>query len=140
MDASSGRDVKRYHIECGVSISGSHSRLTTRDFSPELLKQRLEQSKQRRTLGYFIKRKFSPEDVLRELRKYGFHGNNYTRVIVTWGWEEDALKQAKKAGVNLWDFRDILRDIASACRGRKTYFTDDTLRTIQLFQRSGDKK
>ena len=136
VDVSAGEGVRRYHIECGVSISGSHSRLTTEQFSPELLKQRLEQSRQRRTLGYFIRRKFGRKEVLNKLREYGFKGNNYTRVIVTWGWEEDALKEAKRAGVELWDFRDVLRAIADACQGRKTYFADDTLRTIQLFQRS----
>jgi hypothetical protein len=53
--------------------------------------------------------------------------------------EEDALRQAEK-GVELWDFRDILRDIAVACRGSKAYFADDTLRTVQLLQRSGGRK
>jgi hypothetical protein len=78
--------------------------------------------------------------VRNKLKEYGFKGNNYTKVIVTWGWEEDALKQAKKAGVELWDFRDILGAIADACRDSRTYFADDTLRTIQLLQRSGGRK
>ena len=72
----------------------------------------------------------------RELEKYGFKGNNYEKVIVSWGWTDEAAKEAKRRGVVLWDFRDILRSIASACRQRGTYFTDDTLRTIQLFLRS----
>jgi len=75
--------------------------------------------------------------VLDKLREYGFSENNYTKVIVTWGWEDDALKKAK---VELWDFRDILGAIAGVCRGQKAYFTDDTLRTIQLSQRSAGKK
>jgi nuclear transport factor 2 (NTF2) superfamily protein len=136
----SGKGVRRYHIECGVSISGGYSKLTAKEFSPDRLKQRLEQAGQRRTLGYFTKRKFSRTEVLRKLKEYGFEGNNYTKVIVTWGWEEDALKQAKKAKVELWDFREILKAIAEACRGSRSYFADDTLRTVQLLQRSGGRK
>jgi len=66
--------------------------------------------------------------------------NNVIDACDTWGWEEDALKQAKEGEVELWDFRDILGAIAGACCGQKAYFADDTLRTIQLLQRSADKK
>jgi hypothetical protein len=140
VDVSPGKDIKRYHIECGVSISHSYSKLTAKEFSPDRLKQRLEQAGQRRTLGYFTKRKFSRPEVLRKLKEYGFEGDNYTKVIVTWGWEEDALKQAKKAKVELWDFRKILEAIAEACQDSRSYFADDTLRTVQLLQRSADRK
>jgi hypothetical protein len=40
----------------------------------------------------------------------------------------------------LWDFREILDAIATACRGQKTYFADDTLRTVQLLRGSGGGK
>jgi hypothetical protein len=139
VDAASSGRIKRYHIECGVSISGSYSKLTDKEFSTELLKQRLQQSGQRRTIGYFIERKFGPKEVIDKLQEYGFKKDSYTRVIVTWGWTPEAEKKAKKNKVELWDFRDILREIADTCRGNKTYFTDDTLRTIQLFLRSGLK-
>jgi len=33
VDASSDADIKRYHIECGVSISGGYSKLTGKEFS-----------------------------------------------------------------------------------------------------------
>jgi len=137
VDPSSGPGIGRYHIECGVSISGGYSKLTGGEFSEERLKTRLGQAGQRRTVGYFVHRKFGPEEVLRELEKYGFKGGNYARVIVTWGWTDEAEKEAGRQGVVLWDFRDILRAIADTCVGRKTYFADDTLRTIQLFLRSG---
>ena len=136
VDASSDAGIRRYHIECGVSISGGYSKLTGKEFSQERLKKRLEQAGQRRTVGYFVERKFGPREVLSELEKYGFKRGGYTKVIVTWGWTDEAAKEAKRRGAVLWDFRDILRSIASACRQRETYFTDDTLRTVQLFLRS----
>jgi len=52
---------------------------------------------------------------------------------VTWGWEEEAKRQADRAGIILWDFRDMMKEIAETFRKKRTYFTDDTLRTIQLF-------
>jgi len=46
--------IKRYHVECGVSISGSCSKLTNKEFSTDKLKERVKAAGQRRTLGYFI--------------------------------------------------------------------------------------
>src|SRR5262245_51748102 len=50
---------ERYHIESGVSVSGSYSKLTAKPFSTDHLKVRVKQAEQRRTLGYFVERKFS---------------------------------------------------------------------------------
>src|SRR4030042_778865 len=62
----------------------------------------------------------------------GFKVGNYKKVIVTWGWTDEAAKEAEREGIELWDFRDILSAIAGACRDSRSYFADDTLRTIQL--------
>jgi hypothetical protein len=77
-------------------------------------------------MGYFIDRKFNKPEVLAELEKYGFAG----------GWRDEAKQRADVEGILLWDFRDLLQEIATANRGRRTYFTDDTARTIQLFAKS----
>jgi len=134
---SSNTHVKRYNVECGDSISVEYSKLTGKEFSQEWLKERGKQASQRRTIGYFIQRKFGPKEILTELEKYGFKKDNYTKVIVTWGWTSEAKELADREGIILWDFRVILKEIAESFRGKKTYFTDDTLRTIQLFLKSG---
>lgn len=133
VDTTSSTELRRFHIECGVSISGSYSKLTDKPFSTQELKVRVKQAGQRRTLGYFIERKFELPEVLAELRKYGFVPGNYERVVVTWGATREAEALATKHHVRLWDFRDLLIDIANASVERRTYFTDDTARTIQLF-------
>lgn len=135
VDTSKHR-MKRYHIESGVSISGAYSKLTDKPFSKERLKRRVEQAGQRRTIGYFIHRKFNPKEILHELQKYGFKKGNYRRVIVTWGWTSEAKRKANRNGIELWNFPEILDEIAKSSLGKSTYFTDDTLRTIQLFLRS----
>lgn len=130
------RRIGRYHIESGVSVSGPFSKLTARPFSPEKLKERVHQPGQRRTIGYFVQRKFGSPEVLAELARFGFEEGNYEKVIVTWGWEDAARVEADRNDIALWDFRQILAEIAQSCRGSKAYFGDDTLRTIHLIERS----
>ena len=108
-------------------------KLTHKPFSTEDLKIRVKQAAQRRTIGYFIDRKFELPQVREELKKYGFVPGNYRRIIVTWGATSKAEDIAKRHDIDLWDFRDLLHDIADASKDQKTYFTDDTARTIQLF-------
>lgn len=132
IDPVSGR---RYHIESGISVSGGFSKLTGRPFDPESLKQRTQQASQRRTIGYFRDRKFGSPSVLERLQEYGFAEDQYERVIVTWGWTDEARQQAEEADIRLWDFRRIMLDIAESASSRE-YFADDTLRTLQLLVKS----
>jgi hypothetical protein len=133
VDTTKRKSIERYHVECGVSISGSYSKLTDKPFSTDDLKIRVKQAGQRRTMGYFIDRKFELPQVLTELQRYGFVPGNYKRIIVTWGATKEAESLAAAHGIVLWDFRDLLLEIAAAYKKQKTYFTDDTARTIQLF-------
>ncbi len=133
------RTGTRYHIEVGVSVSGAFSKLTGKPFDEEWLKQRVKQSSQRRTVGYFTERKFSAQPVIDTLGEYGYKNGNYTRVIVSWGWTNEAGQQANDFGILLWDFRDIIRDIADTIASTTRYFTDDTVRTLQLYARAAKK-
>ena len=126
-----------YHIESGVSISGGFSKLTAKPFSEKDLKTREKAASQRRTIGFFIQRKFGPEEVQSKIAEYGLNPARAKKIIVTWGWEADAKAIADKEGIILWHFPDLLKELAGACAEGKTYFTDDTLRTLQLFMRSG---
>ncbi|MEH3107746.1 MAG: hypothetical protein PGN09_10845 [Sphingomonas fennica] len=128
--------LDRYHIETSVSGSQSFSRLTTKAFDPELYKKPVEKATQRRTLGFFIERKFGPAPVKETLAHYGFVDGNYRNVIVTWDWSSDALELARSAGIELWSFQEIMREIADAIQHQRSYFGDDTLRTINLFVRA----
>jgi len=127
------RKLGRYHIECGVSISGSYSKLTTKEFSLPMLRERGKTAGQRRTLDYFIERKFKMPHVLEELEKYGFVPGNYKRVIVTWAATDSAFELAKVQGIDIWNLPDLLQEIADEHGKQRTYFSDDTARTIQLF-------
>ncbi len=128
--------IQRYHIECGVSISSSFSKLTAKHFSTDLLKERVRAPEQRRTIDYYIQRKFMPKEVIDTLLEYGFKSGLYSKVIVSWGWTTEAEEKAKAEGVILWDFRILIREIGESFRRQEKYFTDDTLRTIQLFSKA----
>ena len=52
VDTTAPKRLRRYHVECGVSISGSYSKLTDKPFSPEELKVRVKAAGQRRTIGF----------------------------------------------------------------------------------------
>jgi len=126
-------NLERYHIESGVSISGAYSKLTSKPFSSDDLKQRVKAAGQRRTLGYFVQRKFGDPSVVQTLAGFGFKDGNYTKVIVSWGWEEGVEEEAKEHGVLLWDFRKLMREIGEKVMGKRVYFGDDTMRTLHLF-------
>jgi len=140
IDTTDPKEIHRYHIECGVSISGSFSKLTTKEFSTERLKQRVEAAGQRRTPGYFVERKFNVPSVHAELETFGFFPGNYKRVIVTWDATSEAREAATIEDIVIWDFPDLLLEIAEAHREHRTYFTDDTARTIQLFAMAAKSK
>ena len=140
IDASGSPTIQRYHIESGVSISGGFSKLTNRPFSEEHLKDRVKQPSQRRTLDYFTSRKFSHRGVLETLRAYGFVPGNYSRIVVSWGWENGVVEAAKSEGVELWDFRQLLVEMAKIAGDLKTHFTDDTMRTLQLMAMAARKE
>jgi hypothetical protein len=125
--------LERYQIEVSISISGSFSKLTNGAYDPEVAKQRVQQPTQRRTLGFFVAKKFGDAGVLGTLAKYGFKPGNYTRVIATYGWTPDAKQAADDQGIILWDFRKIMGEMKAALEGEKAYLTDDTMRTLHLF-------
>lgn len=127
--------LERYHIESGVSVSGSYSALTAKPYDPGDLKIRVKIAGTRRTLGYFIERKFGSPSVIARLRDYGFQ-HRYSKVIVTWGWTEEAARMAKSKNIILWDFRGLLNEIADASRHQRSHFTDDTIRTLQLYMQA----
>lgn len=136
VDVRDQRAIKRYHIETGISIAGGFSKLTSKPYSSAELKKRAGTATQRRTLGYFIERKFGSPEILERLECYGFLQGNYRRIIVSWGWEPDVPKAAETAGIVLWDLQGMLTEIAERCKKDTTYFTDDTMRTLQLMAQS----
>jgi hypothetical protein len=127
------RTGDRYHVESGVSVSDGFSKLTAKPYDAELMKVRGQQAIQRRTLGYFAERKFASHGVVETLAGYGFKPGGYQKVIVSWGWEKGVEAEAGDKGIQLWHFANILKAIAETFEKKKGYFTDDTLRTLQLY-------
>ena len=59
---------------------------------------------------------------------------------MTWDWTPDAKLPADSSGIELWDFRTVMREISVSIRNTRSYFTDETLRTINLFVRALDRE
>jgi len=125
--------LERYHIEVGISVAQGFSKLTAKPFSAADLKDRVKQPQQRRTLGFFLERKFRDPGVLQTLAEHGLADGSYTKVIVSWGWEPGVAGEAKEAGVELWDFRNVIQEIAAHFSAQRLHLPDDTLRTLHLY-------
>ena len=74
----------------------------------------------------------------RSSRNTDFEPGAHTQIIVTWGWTDEAKAAADAVKIELWDFRKIMREIAEAIHLKRSYFTDDTLRTVNFFVRALD--
>jgi hypothetical protein len=125
--------LKRYHIETGVSISETFCELTDKPFSQDILRTRSGSASQRRTFGYFLERKFGHPSILETLKRYGFEQGEYGRIIVSWGWAAGVDRLAADAGIELWDFRELLEEIVRTNEDGRSYHVDDTCRTLHLY-------
>jgi hypothetical protein len=111
--------------------------LTTRSYVADDHKKRGKAAGARRTLGFFVKEKFDAPGVKVALEKY-CAGRPCKKVIVIWEWGAGVKEAAAEHGIELWDFRELMRDIATLGKDKRTYFGDDTLRTLTLFARAID--
>jgi len=128
--------LDRYHIESGVSVSAAYSKLTAKPYRESMRKQRVKAAGQRRTIGYFIERKFGHPNVVATLKHYGFKKGNYKKIIVSWGWSDEAARVASKHRIILWDFRELMHEITDLLQTYRVYFTDDTMRILHLYSRA----
>lgn len=132
--------LERYHIEVSISISQGFKKLTAKPYDAAKAKEHLLKAGQRRTIGFFVEKKFGAPGVVSRLKDFGFKPGQYHRVIATWSWNDQVAVRAAQEGVELWDFREIIGDIANAIEGSRQYFADDTLRTINLFMHARDER
>lgn len=127
----------RYHIETTVSISKNFSALTANEFAPGDHKVRGKAARARRTLGFFLQEKFDAPGVQKVLARY-CGAKPVKRIIVIWEWKPGVKEAAAEHGVELWDFRELMAKIAERGKQERTYFGDDTLRTLTLFGKAKD--
>ena len=109
----------RYHIEISGTIDLAWRTLSAAD------------------LRDMIQKKFAPESVTAKLLEYGFHDDNYKKVLVHWDWNDEAKATAHEHGVILWSLQKILKKIGDRVEGETLAFPDDTLRTFQLLKCAG---
>lgn len=76
--------------------------------------------------------------MLSTLANYGFSGDNYKKIIVTWDWTDGAEQVAIKNGITSTRLKDILQKIQDTFGKSKSYYSDDTVRLLQLLKKSLD--
>jgi hypothetical protein len=110
----------------------SFSKLTNGAFDLEQMKVRVKAPSQRRTIGFFVEQKFGAKGIIETLATYGFTEGKYHKIIVTWDCEPAARETAKQNGIEVWEFPDLLDEIAALAGNGKHYVMDDTVRTLQM--------
>lgn len=129
--------VQRIHVEVSVVTSGAFKRLNTKPYSEANKRTRSGSASERVKIGYFVESKFNDQNVLSALKDYGFSENNYEKIIVAWDWEQAVEPIANMNGIKLLRFKDILREMLDFFGNKKSYFSDDTVRLLQLLKKGG---
>ncbi len=132
--------IERIDVEVSVTTSGEFGKLNAKPYSPELKKTRSGSASERVKIGYFIKEKFNHSDVIETLKEYGFEEGNYQKIIVTWDWDVDVEPIAKENAIRLLRFKDILHEMQDKFGNDPSYYSDDTVRLLQLLKKSEMKK
>ena len=128
--------VLRIHVEVSVTTSGPFKKINSQPYSETSKKTRSGSASERVKIGYFVHSKFNDANVISSLRDYGFSGNNYEKVIVAWDWDTSVEPIAAQNGIKLLRFREILEEMMEVFGKNESYFSDDTVRLLQLLKKS----
>ena len=136
MRESDGK-ILRIHVEVSVTTSGAYKKINSQPYSEKNKKTRSGSASERVKIGYFVDSKFNDANVIASLRGYGFSGNNYEKVIVAWDWDPSVVPIATQNGIKLLRFKEILKEMMNVFGKNGSYFSDDTVRLLQLLKKSG---
>lgn len=128
--------IKYFHIETTISIADGFSKITNAQYDPETEKIRVKSAKQKKTAGYFISKKFYSEAVLKSYEKLGIDQDNLERIIVAWGFDQDAITVLNNKNIQCKCIKDIFQELADHISLETANLDDDILKTIQLLVRS----
>lgn len=128
--------VQRVHVEVSVTTSGAFKKINAQPYSESNKKTRSGSASERVKIGYFLESKFNDTNVLSTLRDYGFKDGNYEKIIVAWDWDQAVEPIAHKNGITLLRFKDVLKEMLDVFGKKEDYFTDDTVRLLQLLKKS----
>ena len=129
--------VLRIHVEVSVTTSGAYKKINSQPYSKTKMKTRSGSASERVKIGYFVDSKFNDTNVISTLKEYGFSRNNYEKVIVAWDWDTTVDPIAAKNGIKLLRFKEILKEMMNVFGKNGSYFSDDTVRLLQLLKKSG---
>ena len=129
--------VHRIHVEVSVTTSGAFKKINSKPYSEAKKKTRGGSASERVKIGYFVDSKFNDTNVISTLKDYGFSGKNYEKVIVAWDWDTTVEPIAAKNGIKLLRFKEVLKEMMDVFGKNESYFSDDTVRLLQLLKRSG---
>lgn len=125
-----------YHIEVHVSVSASFSKLTSDPYTPKEEQYRGLAAKARNKIGFYVAKKFAGPEVARLFQSRGVDYSKVTKVIVAWGAQPEASREAERQSIDIWLMPDLIKEMLSHLKESKAYHGDDTMRTIQMVART----
>jgi len=125
----------RFHIEIAGKTSRTFARLTSKPYDTLNPEGTDKKTWRGNSLEHYLHNKFLHPDVYDALLPYGFHGNNYARILVAWGWDEGVAEQAKGHGLTLWSLRDMIQELADVTKCRRPSLCDETIQALRTLCR-----
>jgi hypothetical protein len=92
-----------------------------------------------RRIGHFVDRRFGEPASIAVMAQMGFAPGAYQKAIVALGWTQDAAAAAAAAGIELWDFRQIVRETGARIKDDPSAFPNDTIGAVHWFSTYPDK-
>ncbi len=129
--------VHRVHVEVSVTTSGAFKKINSQPYSETNKKTRSGSASEWVKIGYFVESKFNDTNVISILKDYGFSGNNYEKIIVAWDWDPTVEPIATENGIKPIRFKEILKEMMDVFGKSESYFSDGTVRLLQLLKKSG---
>lgn len=126
---------KRYHIEISIHKGPGFSKLTAQKYTEGEYRERTKTAIVRRSIWFFINKKFNDKNVKTKLAEYGFKGKNYKKVIVSLGWSNDVVPIAEKEDIELLDFGTVLEELVGRYKESSQHFNNDAIVTIQYLNK-----
>ncbi len=125
-----------YHIEVHVSVSSAFSKLTADPYVMNEERIRGRAAGARNKIGFYVEKKFSGPSVVALFTDRGIDHSKVQKVVVAWDAEPEALIEARNHSIEVWLMPDLMLDLMASVKGSKAYHGDDTMRTIQMVERT----
>ena len=130
------KDGNYYHIEVHVSVSGAFLKLTAQLYTANEEQTRAKAAGARNKIGFYVEKKFAGFRMVELFKQIGIDYAKVQKIIVAWDAQPEAVQEAEQHSIGVWLMPDLIREMLASVKRSKAYYSDDTMRTIQIVGRT----